>query len=131
MPAPLRQCQRAYIERFGRHEDWPAEPRHGRDRIAKRCERGRRCRDEMYSAAPRTFEPLRQRDDAAGDMVDRHEVKRRARGTGQRLQPPLGDQAEHRIDVAELAQRAVAAVADDDGGPRDDHRQPAPRRRRD
>ena len=62
---------------------------------------------------------LGQCDDPCGDMIDRHEVDRRARARRHMPDATLGNQLERRIDRVERANCPARGVSDHDAWPRD------------
>ena len=63
-------------------------------------------------------------DNAAGDMIDRHQIEAGAGRPGQGADAAFGNQPENHVDVFEAADRTVAPIANDHRRPGDRPAQP-------
>jgi len=100
--------------------------------VGKRSDRGdelfdshRMARNEMKSLSLRLSEPAGKLCDRAGNMIDRHEVERRAMAERQRPDVPFGDCLEDGIGRLEVPDHPSSAVTDDDARAGNDKRHTA------
>ncbi len=112
--------KRRRVERGGIDQHGCGELRIGADCGRPLAHRDRRTRHEMVAPACRSRHCLGKRDEAACNMVDRHEIECCPGARRQMADATFCDQLEQRIDRIEAADRAGAAVAHDDAGPGDD-----------